>query len=84
MFQSTKNRFQALLSLVDEVLAAPDEGFPEPSSQLPAAHLTHPHRRELRWERSRRPGAPRRPPAHCITPVRVERRQAGGVRSSTG
>jgi hypothetical protein len=30
----------------------------------------HPHRRELRWERKRRPGSLPHPPAHCISPVR--------------
>jgi hypothetical protein len=45
----------------------------------PAA--VHPHRRELRWERARRPGTLPRPPAHCISPVI---RRGAGERARDG
>ena len=48
--------------MLDDVLADP-----------PAKELPHPHRRPLRWERERRPGAVARKPAHCLSPVRAPR-----------
>lgn len=59
MFQASKERFRALMSLVDDVLGDPE--------RTPASH---PHRRPVRIARTRRPGAVPPPPAHCLSPVR--------------
>jgi hypothetical protein len=58
MFQRTKHRFEALLALVDEVLA---DDPPAPP---------HPHARTVSLRLQRRPGtvAPRE--MHCLCPVR--------------
>jgi hypothetical protein len=61
MFQSSVNRLRALLSLADDFLGDPPHEAP------------HPHRRPLRLEYERRPGAVSRPPAHCLSPVRAPR-----------
>jgi hypothetical protein len=37
------------------------------------SYAAHPHRRPLRWERSRRPGTVAPRPSHCISPVRRKR-----------
>ena len=51
--------------------AAAPVGAPSAAAPVgaPSAPPPHPHRRELRWERKRRPGSLPRPPAHCISPV---------------
>jgi hypothetical protein len=59
MFQSSAKRLRAWLSLADDLLGDP-----------PAAAQPHPHRRELRWQRSRRPGAVSPRPSYCLCPVR--------------
>jgi hypothetical protein len=58
MFQGSKSRLRALMTLLDDVL-----GDPEP----PAA--PHPHRRPVRIERTRRAGTVAARPAHCLSPV---------------
>lgn len=67
MFQSTKKRMRALLELVDEALAAPE--------QAPAPH---PHRRPARVRIERRTGSVTARPMHCVSPVRppAERERA--------
>jgi hypothetical protein len=69
MFQSSANRLRTWLSRVDDLLADhPDE------AQAPSHSTdTHPHRRELRWQRDRRAGSVPARPAHCISPVRASR-----------
>ena len=71
MFQSSKKRMQAVLNLVDEMLAAPPE--PEPP---------HPHRRPARVRIERRAGSVAAAPMHCLCPVRppAERRRDTPVR----
>jgi hypothetical protein len=59
MFQGSKNRFRALLTLLDDVVGDPE---------TPAA--PHPHRRPVRIERVRRTGSAAPRPAHCLAPVR--------------
>jgi hypothetical protein len=67
MFRSSLNRLldwaEGALAPEDEHLGAADDRAPAPPP------LRHPHRRELRWERQRRPGSLPHPPAHCISPV---------------
>ncbi|MDQ6805118.1 MAG: hypothetical protein M3065_09140 [Actinomycetota bacterium] len=87
MFRSSLNRVldwaeRALAPIEEEwsagehQCAAVDDHFAACEDHEPAATppLPHPHRRELRWERKRRPGSLPHPPAHCISPVR---RKAG-------
>jgi hypothetical protein len=67
MFQSSTNRLRAWVSRLDDILADhPDETRPWESD-----FRNHPHRRELRWDRPRRPGTVDARPAHCISPVRA-------------
>ena len=67
MFQAFKNRpdkenrLRGWLRWTEDILGDPQDDV-----------LLHPHRRELRWERSRRPGAVPPRPAHCISPVRTQ------------
>jgi hypothetical protein len=69
MFQASMRRLRALLTLADDILGDPEPvadatlGDPEPVAP-------HPHRRPVRLEHQRRPGAVRPRPAHCISPVR--------------
>jgi hypothetical protein len=57
------------MSLLDDVLGDPlDEAPP------------HPHRRELRWQPARRPGAVAARPAACLSPVRAARVSAARQR----
>jgi len=59
MFQSSKSRLRAWLSWTEDILGdSPEDAQP------------HPHRRELRWERTRRGGSVPPRPAFCISPVR--------------
>jgi hypothetical protein len=67
MFQSSAKRLRAWLSRFDDVLADPPADAQSPDERL----LSHPHRRPLTWERSRRPGAVPARPAYCISPVRA-------------
>jgi hypothetical protein len=61
----------------------------EEARVLPDDTLAHPHRRPLRWERTRRPGSVPAGPAHCICPVRApasgtdERDRRDGLRLLT-
>jgi hypothetical protein len=66
MFHKASTPLGRLLSLIDDVLGdSVDEVAP------------HPHRRDLRWKRQRRPGSIPAPFEHCLTPVRVEVRAEG-------
>jgi hypothetical protein len=58
MFQRTKQRFEALMALVDEVLA----------DDPPA--VSHPHDRTVSLRRQRRAGAVAAREMHCLCPVR--------------
>ena len=67
MFQSSAYRLRAWLSRFEDVLADhPDEAHDSTDDPL-----SHPHRRPLRWERTRRAGSVAARPAHCISPVRA-------------
>ena len=59
MFQSSKKRMQALLDVVDDMLA----GAPEPVAP-------HPHQRSVKLRIERRPGSVPARPMHCVSPVR--------------
>ncbi|HUA04606.1 MAG TPA: hypothetical protein VMB27_11925 [Solirubrobacteraceae bacterium] len=75
MFQSSKTRLRAWRELVDDFL-----GDPPDDAQIDLEPwATHPHRRPLQWERERRAGSVKAPPAHCLCPVRST--PAGGNRS---
>jgi len=65
MFQSSHSRIRALLGRAEEA-----------AIEISAAVPPHPHRRPLRFERTRRAGAVPARPAHCISPVRASRAQA--------
>ncbi|HEX4009060.1 MAG TPA: hypothetical protein VHX62_03595 [Solirubrobacteraceae bacterium] len=58
MFQASRKRLRALMTLVDDVLGDPE---------APAA--PHPHRRPVRIERERRAGSVTPRPRHCLSPV---------------
>jgi hypothetical protein len=58
MFQRTKQRFEALMALVDEVLAD------DPPASL------HPHDRTVSLRPPRRAGAVAPRETHCLCPVR--------------
>jgi len=58
MFQASRKRLSALMTLVDDVLGDPE---------TPAA--PHPHRRPVRIQRERRPGSVAARPTHCLSPV---------------
>jgi hypothetical protein len=67
MFQSSTHRLRAWLSRFDDVLGDHPDDAHEPQDDP----FSHPHRRPLRWERTRRAGAVAARPAHCISPVRA-------------
>jgi hypothetical protein len=67
MFQSSAQRLRTWMSRFEDVLADPSEDAHDHPDDL----LTHPHRRPLRWERTRRAGAVPARPGHCISPVRA-------------
>jgi hypothetical protein len=67
MFQSSAHRLRAWLNRFDDILADHPDDAHEPQGDP----FSHPHRRPLRWERARRPGAVAARPAHCISPVRA-------------
>lgn len=67
MFQSSAHRLRAWLSLAEDILGDPPEDAPEHEDDP----LSHPHRRPLRLDRTRRAGAVAARPAHCISPVRT-------------
>ena len=74
MFQSMKQRFETLLSRVDDILADhPDErrdGDSILSTRRAGEDRTHPHRRPLQARPRSRHGAVPAPAAHCLSPVR--------------
>ncbi len=59
MFQRARGRFEALITVIDEVLAAPE---PEP--------VPHPHDRVVSLHRQRRAGSVQARELHCLCPVR--------------
>jgi hypothetical protein len=65
MFQSSRKRLRALLSLADDLLGDPPASEP------------HPHRRPVRIARERRGGSVAPRAMHCLSPVRPA---AGGAR----
>ena len=86
MFRSSADRLRTWLTGAgdllwdDDAMADADDAMadadvqslaaPEPEMADRAYHVTHPHRRNLRWQRSRRPGTVPARPAHCVSPVR--------------
>jgi hypothetical protein len=71
MFRPTLQRFRAWVELADDLLGDAPEADSPALAQL---HIqSHPHRRPLRWERSRRPGSVAPAPASCLSPVRPAR-----------
>jgi hypothetical protein len=66
MFHSSANRLRAWLNGAGDTLGDAAEA----GDRDLEGFRTHPHRRELRWERSRRPGSVAARPGHCISPVR--------------
>jgi hypothetical protein len=78
MFRSSAHRLRSWLNGAGDLLGdAPPTEF-----EVEDPYLTHPHRRELRWERSRRAGSVPPRPAHCISPVRVASTDRGHDRSA--
>jgi len=68
MFQSSRDR---VMAWVERTLAPSDDEPVGPDDHYEVVPTPpHPHRRQLRWERKRRPGSLPHPPAHCISPVR--------------
>ncbi|MDQ6777542.1 MAG: hypothetical protein M3071_15310 [Actinomycetota bacterium] len=68
MFRASLNRIldwaeNALAPIEDELAVGEDQV----EVMTPAPH---PHRRELRWDRKRRPGSIPHAPAHCVSAVR--------------
>ena len=68
MFRSSAYRVRAWLAGAGDILGTDLEDEIAVEGDDAA---THPHRRELRWERSRRSGTVPARPAHCISPVRA-------------
>jgi hypothetical protein len=66
MFQSSAERLRTVLRWAEEVLA----DAPEQPQDNHDNFIDHPHRRPLRWQRERRPGAVPASPAYCVSPVR--------------
>ncbi len=82
MFHSMRQRFETLLSRVDDILADhPDEVREDADGATGklGPPPVHPHRRPLRSRAVRRPGSVPALTAHCISPVR---RPAGARRQS--
>jgi hypothetical protein len=78
MFHSSATRLRAWLRWTEDILGDPPDGAQRDEYDV----HRHPHRRPLRWQRDRRPGAVAAPAAHCISPVRqraeAERREPAG------
>jgi hypothetical protein len=74
MFRSSVMRLRAWLELADDLLGDPAQPASAHDAQL---HSHHPHRRPLRWQRERRPGAVPAAPAYCLCPVRPATRGRG-------
>jgi hypothetical protein len=77
MFQSSTTRLRAWLKRVDDVL---EDVLGDP----PAAAQPHPHRRPLRWERTRRAGSVSARPAHCLSPIRASGTGSSARRDRAG
>jgi len=65
MFQSSAHRLRTWLMGAGDLL-----GDPEARDRERQDFRTHPHRRDLRWERARRAGSVAARPAYCLSPVR--------------
>jgi len=61
MFRSSVNRLRSWLRLAEDILG----------DGIPVDARPHPHRRPLRWERTRRDGSVAARPTHCVSPVRA-------------
>lgn len=80
MFRSFADGLRSCLASAGDLLGGIRVGRADESLRQPleaqrgasarAYHLAHPHRRSLRWQRSRRPGTVPDRPAHCISTVR--------------
>ena len=72
MFLRIKQRFEAVMDLVDDILAADPE--PAPS------HPHHPHDRTVTLRLERRPGSVAPREMHCLCPVRPSPERAWRTR----
>jgi hypothetical protein len=63
MFLRTRERFETLMALVDDILAADSDPDPEPEPR-------HPHDRTVSLRLDRRDGSVRAREMHCLCPVR--------------
>jgi hypothetical protein len=65
MFQSSASRLRAWLRWTEDILGDPLDDAQRSNDNF----VSHPHRRALRWEHSRRAGTVPARPAYCISPV---------------
>jgi hypothetical protein len=71
MFLSMKERFEAVMDLVDDILAADPDREPEPAPPHPhAPDAPHPHDRTVVLRIERRGGSVGPREMHCLCPVR--------------
>jgi hypothetical protein len=73
MFLRTRERLEALMDLVDDILAADPDPDPEP-----APH--HPHDRTVSLRLERRGGSVAAREMHCLCPVRPARERVWRTR----
>jgi hypothetical protein len=69
MFQRTRERFEALMAIVDDILAADPDPAP-----------AHPHDRTVSLRLERRGGSVRPREMHCLCPVRPAPERASRTR----
>jgi hypothetical protein len=67
MFLRMRERFEAVMDLVDDILAADPDADPDPDLE-PA--LSHPHDRTVSLRLERRGGSVAARDMHCLCPVR--------------
>jgi hypothetical protein len=70
MFLRMNERFEAVMDLVDDILAADPDPDPEPAPP-------HPHDRTVALRIERRPGSVAAREMHCLCPVRPASERAG-------